>query len=410
MIDRIARGVRHRVLSSPLMNRAAMRELRCDRTGGHPVGDPGEHLDAVLDWLCRAQDATPDGGVARAYGLAWNAYFDGRGWQASYPETTGYIIPTLLEAAECLDRPRLRERALRMADWEIEVQLESGAVMGGILGQQAQPTPAIFNTGQVILGWLAAHRATGEARYLDAARRAGDYLLDAQAPDGSYAKGRSEFARSDCTTYYTRVSWPLCALGIAAADARYADSGRRGIEFALTKQRANGWFEQNCLDDPQRPILHTIAYAMRGLLEAGSALDEPGWIDAAARPARALAERQRARGGLAGRYAGDWSEAADWECLTGNAQTAIVWSKLAARSESDAGLQERARAVCRFLMSTQNRTSDDPGLRGGIKGSFPADGEYGRFELLNWAAKFFADALLLTLPPERLKRPAEVPG
>jgi len=44
--------------------------------------------------------------------------------------------------------------------------------------------------------------------------------------------------------------------------------------------------------------------------------------------------------------------------------------------------------------TTQNRTSAEPGLRGGIKGSYPLDGEYGRYEVLNWATKFFVDALI----------------
>ena len=33
--------------------------------------------------------------------------------------------------------------------------------------------------------------------------------------------------------------------------------------------------------------------------------------------------------------------------------------------------------------------------RGGIKGSFPVNGDYGQWEYLNWAAKFFIDAQLL---------------
>jgi hypothetical protein len=31
-------------------------------------------------------------------------------------------------------------------------------------------------------------------------------------------------------------------------------------------------------------------------------------------------------------------------------------------------------------------------IRGGVKGSFPIDGAYGRYEYLNWAAKFFVDS------------------
>ena len=69
-----------------------------------------------------------------------------------------------------------------------------------------------------------------------------------------------------------------------------------------------------------------------------------------------------------------------------------VWLRLCEIS-GDAGWLRPVPSVLRFLKSTQNRTSTDPGLRGGIKGSYPVDGEYGRFEVLNWATKFFIDAL-----------------
>ena len=49
--------------------------------------------------------------------------------------------------------------------------------------------------------------------------------------------------------------------------------------------------------------------------------------------------------------------------------------------------------VLAFLKSTQNRSSSDPGLRGGIKGAAPVSGGYGRYEVLSWATKFFLDAL-----------------
>jgi hypothetical protein len=42
------------------------------------------HLTAALDWLKRAQDAGKDRGVS--YGVTFGQDFD-----ASYPETTGYI-------------------------------------------------------------------------------------------------------------------------------------------------------------------------------------------------------------------------------------------------------------------------------------------------------------------------------
>ena len=208
MLKRVYRAIHDRVQASPAMNRTAREELRRDRAGGHPVAaDPQEHMVAAVEWLVRAHDATGQRGVSRAYSLAWHPYFRMRGWQAAYPETTGYIIPTLFDVATHFGLADLRERAIRMTDWELEVQLPSGAVQGGVIGEQAVPTPAAFNTGQVLFGLVRAHMETGRDEYLVAGRRAADYLVGAQAPDGSYAHGRSAMARVDCTTYYTRAAW-----------------------------------------------------------------------------------------------------------------------------------------------------------------------------------------------------------
>ncbi len=77
------------------LSEAAKAEERNDAIG-LPAEDPG--IDRVIEesiaWLCRAQDrsASADGGVARHYSLI-------TGWGSSYPETTGYIVPTLLTYA-----------------------------------------------------------------------------------------------------------------------------------------------------------------------------------------------------------------------------------------------------------------------------------------------------------------------
>ena len=41
-----------------------------------------------------------------------------------------------------------------------------------------------------------------------------------------------------------------------------------------------------------------------------------------------------------------------------------------------------------------------PELKGGIRGSYPFQGGYGQWCVLNWATKFFADSMMdyLTLP------------
>ena len=92
MFERVLRIFNPR-RSEPELTASAREELRRDQEGLRP-DDPG--IDAVIEegmaWLARAQDCSTsaDGGVARHYSLL-------DGWSTSYPETTGYIIPTFFD-------------------------------------------------------------------------------------------------------------------------------------------------------------------------------------------------------------------------------------------------------------------------------------------------------------------------
>src|SRR5438552_3665495 len=128
------------IRAHPLLNPTALIEGWRERLGGYPEDPEHEpHLATAIEWLVRAQDATPDGGISRGFSLAWHPYFGGRGWQPSYPETTGYIIPTLYAAARRLGRAELAARAERAARWEIEIQLPTGAIRGGVIGAPESP-------------------------------------------------------------------------------------------------------------------------------------------------------------------------------------------------------------------------------------------------------------------------------
>ncbi len=393
MIERVFQGIEYRVKSSPLYNQEAYQELRreVDRRDV-VVNDNRFHIREAVDWIKRAQDATPDRGVSRAYSSAWHPFFRSRGWQQSYPETTGYIIPTFLECSRYLNDPDLRTRAIQMADWEIAVQMPGGAVMGGVLNDA--PTPAVFNTGQVILGWVALYQETKAEVYLTAAKRAGDYLIEVQNPDGGWIKGNSEFADAKATTYNSRVGWSLTLLGACSGDERYTAAGDKNIQFSLSQQNTNGWFRHNCLTDANAPLLHTISYAIEGIWGAGEVLKNEDYCRRAAMSAEQLLAAVREDGSVPGRLDKDWHATVSWSCLTGDAQVAGIWLRIY-REKKDRRYLDVARQVLAFLKSTQNCVSNNPGLRGGIKGAAPFDGDYGRFEVLNWATKFYIDALLL---------------
>ena len=80
------------------------------------------HLVKAARWLKAAQDAMTDGGVGGRYLLS-------EGWTSSYPETTGYIIPTFLRLAKELKDDDYLDRAARAVRFLLSVQLDPAATI-----------------------------------------------------------------------------------------------------------------------------------------------------------------------------------------------------------------------------------------------------------------------------------------
>ena len=340
------------------------------------------HVHEAAEWLLRAQQATPDHGVSGAY-----TFEDG--WVASYPETTGYIVPTLLGVAEYMGDPRYRDAALAMAEWERTVQYPEGGFPGHFVDRPNPPV--VFNTGQVIFGLLAAHEAAGNAYFLASARQAGDWLLSQQDPDGAWR--RSDY-HGHVHTYNTRTAWALVELGLRTGIERYVHAGELNLDWALGQQDPNGWF-RDCAFAPGRdPYLHTIAYAAQGLLEAGLRLDRANYVAAARQTCEAVLARVRKDGWIPATFDARWNPTARYSCLTGNAQMAALWFRLSALTGEPA-FEEGARKANRFLRSLQDCETAHPAVRGAVKGSHPIWGRYLFGTFPNWAAKFFIDALLM---------------
>ncbi|WP_051958684.1 hypothetical protein [Janthinobacterium sp. RA13] len=373
---------------------AAARMERLSDRRGLPAFDPGPQavIKACTAWLCAAQDhsSSNDGGVARDYNLL-------TGWSSSYPETTGYIIPTVIALARRTgdhgEDEALHGRARRMLDWCVAIQFPQGGFQGGKIDSTPR-VPVTFNTGQILLG-LAAGVAAYGAAYQDAMHRAASWLRDSQDADGCWRRHPTPFASAGDKAYETHVAWGLFEADRIAPGQGYGAAGLRQVDWALSKQRPNGWFASNCLDNPLLPLTHTIGYALRGLLEAHRFSARAGLLDAAARTGTSIARAVAADGYLAGRLGPDFQPGASYACLTGSAQNAhclfLLYQLTGEGRYLDAG--RRLNSYVRRSISI-----DGPAhARGGVKGSFPVDGDYGTWAYLNWAAKFCIDANLLEM-------------
>jgi uncharacterized protein YyaL (SSP411 family) len=339
------------------------------------------HLSAAIVWIQHARAVTADGGISKGYDL-----LRGR-WSASYPETTGYTVPTLLNAALVLDRPELRAPAISLAEY----LLRSTTPEGGV-AHWANPRsyPIVFDTGQVIFGWLAAFEATGDERYLRAAVRAGNWLISAQHPSGVW----SDYQHLDVEKVIdTRVAWALLKLYQHTDQYSYCQAAVRNLEWARQQQSVDGWFRHCAFVEGEDPFTHTLAYTAEGLFECGHLLDDARFVKAAQLTADALLLRQRPTGALVSTYGPGWSETSRSSCLTGNCQMALLWLRFYDLSGETSYLHAARKAIA-FVAATQNLHTSNPNIKGAIAGSYPIYGRYERFKYPNWAAKFFIDALL----------------
>lgn len=333
----------------------------------------------AIHWLERAQDVNPGpGGVSYYYRLGLFG-----GWNRNdYKEVTGYIIETFLNLAETYKDEELKRRALKMADWEVTVQDSEGSWHR-----------IVFDTGQVMIGLARAWEVTKNPAYRKSLVAAGDWLINEQNDDGSWTKHSLQNIKH---SYHSRVAWGLLRTWQITSDERYRQSAIRNLDWVVSRQLKNGWIHDTGigLDEEEVPLTHAIAYTASGLLESGLILGNERYIDAACKTADALLKVQKEDGSLTGgRYRSDWSVYDSAQCLTGDAQTSIVWLELYHHT-GDAKYLDAAIRMNRYLRQKQ-AMSDNPDIDGGIFGSEPITGSYCPNQLLPWAAKFFIDALYL---------------
>jgi hypothetical protein len=348
------------------------------------------HLEAAIQWLLLAQQVTDDDGVS----LGYFPVGPHQGWIPSYPETTGYIITSLLKYAQRFGHDLSAQSAVRMADWEIDVQMDSGAVQGGPVCPPEKQTPAAFNTGMVADGWMSAYEYTGDQKYLDAAFRAVNFLADDLDPSGFFRTNGNFAGSGEVKTYTCLCAWAMYRAALAGGDNNIKESSIKSIEAALRQCNDVGWFKSNCLSYSSEPLTHTIGYALQGIFEVGVLADRQDFVDAVRKSLAGALSSMDDNGYLAGQLDQNWKSRADYACLTGSAQLAIICFRFA-EELGDKRFVSQGHKLTNFLKATQLLQSSNNCMVGAIAGSFPIMGKYMTGGYPNWATKYYIDALML---------------
>jgi hypothetical protein len=342
-----------------------------------------DHLVKAVSWLRYAASISKDCGFAHSYHIL-------RGWAPSYPETTGYIIPTLKTVNQYyseLDLTCAIDLAWR---WLVSIQSSEG-YFADLSGK-----PQVFDTGQILIG-ACSQIASGVMSSPEVTHSACNWLISNQSMDGSF----SNFSYNNIPhSYYSRVGAALIYAGKLLGEARYLDAGMKNIEWTIAQQKQGGWFAAMSFDN-RAPFSHTVVYTLEGLLSAYLLTYNQQILDSLLLAANSLLGSIQAHGGvIRSQYAETFIPVNSSVCITGLCQ----WSALCSRLSS-LGYQQftnEARRSLDFAKRSQI-TSRFKQINGALPGSVPFYSRYMRLSFPNWGTKFFIDALLANdqraLPP-----------
>ena len=361
--------------------------------------DDKTHLTRSINWIKNAQDAFPDGGISRAFNLhGENLKSNKVGWQLSYPETSGYILPSLIEANKFLFDKDLDHRINRLGDFLIQMS-KDGKVRGGSLNKIENYS--IFDTGQVLRGLIDYYKIRNNGKILKNIKKCSDYILESELEDtgkfraDNLAKNSIKYIDNDTINIY--VVPPLIQAGEILNDEKYKDLSKRILAYTISKQKMNGYFENSDFYSNNNTLTHNIGYILEGLIETAHHLNDLSIIDKTDITLKKLCELIDDKGNINSRYSDNWQTASKDNCLTGSSQIAISLLKSNNIKKND-NFRKKALLILDNLKTYQNNYLENfGGGIGAMWGSWPINGNYQPYEAINWANKFFIDLINLNI-------------
>ncbi len=349
------------------------------------VFDRKKGIDQAIDWLLSSQKAMKTSKGIGSYHLI-------TGWTSPYPETTGYLIPTLIDYGIKYNHNESIQAAIEAADWLITIQKQSGGWQG--MRVDDQKPEVIFNTAQVVRGLARAYQYTGDKKYIEPIKKACDWLCDNQYHRGYW----EQFAYpAPIRAFDTYVDVPLLMAYEIIGDERYKRTANMNLNWVIYRQQneKSGWFQQcDNTNHDNRPCIHPIAYTIDGLIDGGAYFGYEKYIEAAKKAADMLLTQFHKDKYLHNRYNKNWN-GTGYLNTAGCAQMAIVWMKFYQFTE-EVHYLNAAKQINNWLLFIQDRKEFNlPETKGALSGSFPLWGRYEKFAFPNWAVKFFIDSIML---------------
>jgi Glycosyl Hydrolase Family 88. len=385
--------------------KAVVNDLFDDRQS---IFDNQIHINGAIQWIFNAQDSLKTGGIPADYCFTW-------GWSNPYPETSGYIIYSLINYLNVFPESEMNDeiiqRSIWIGDWLLSIQNDNGSYYEGLHAEKKNllhknmiiQRESAFETAQIIAGLLSLYKKTHDNKYLDASIKSGDWLIKTQETEGYWNLSHQNKPRS----YDVYIGWRLLELYQIVPNPDYLYSAIKVFDWASELQKENGFFLECSHLINRDPWTHGIGYTVEAYIEAYVILKrlniESNYLSIAQRTADTLLKLYHIRGFksiyyqdkgfIPASFNENWESKVKFMHLSGCAQIALCWLKLFEITRDyrylNAGIK-----LNKDIKSIQNLHSNNKGIRGGIKGSHPIWGFSSPFRFTNHSVKFFIDSLL----------------
>ena len=343
----------------------------------HSLESIDDQIVTSSDWLIKSQNAnTVDSGYARKYSLV-------SGWDHSYIETTGYIIPTLHEVSKLLDIKGYEKSSIAALYWLIDTQSDDGS-----FAEIDNGSPQVFDTGQVLIGLNYMFKNLKDNKIIDSINKAASWLVQSQEQNGSWVKNSYN---NRPHAYYSRVAAALLEAGQICENQEYIEASIRNLNWTLDQRNLNGYFNYSEFKPGEDAILHTIVYVLEGFSMAYDLTKDQKWLDILTEGADCLMSHLNHDGLMYSQYNPEWKATNKEYCVTGLAQMAGIFFDVA-KINNDMKFFRAGEKIINHLSGWQIRFGKN--TIGARPSSIPIWGYYGGMDFYNWNNKFYIDALL----------------
>ena len=276
---------------------------------------------------------------------------------------------------------------------------KEGKVKGGSLNKIENYS--VFDTGQVLRGLIEYFKISKNENILQNIKECADFICNSEIEksgrfsSSNLAKNSIKYIDNDTVNIY--VALPLAQVSELLNDLKYKNLSKRILNYTITRQNQNGYFENADFYSKENTLTHNIGYIVEGLVETSLYFSDEVIFGKVNFTLNKLSEIIEKNKDLISRYDNNWKPVGKEICITGSAQIAISLLK-SNNFKKNPTFEKNAIQIIERLKEYQNNYIENfGGGIGALWGSWPIGGSYQPFESINWANKFFIDLLNLKI-------------